>query len=30
MIGYANFFAVGFLLVLLIRYRPVSTRLIAR
>ena len=29
MIGYANFFAAGLLLVLLIRDRPVSTRLIA-
>jgi hypothetical protein len=29
MIGYANFFAAGFLLVLLVRDRPVSTRLIA-
>ena len=30
MIGYANLFADGLLLVLLIRDRPVSTRLIAR
>ena len=30
MIGYANFFAAGSLLVLLIRDRPVSPRLIAR
>jgi hypothetical protein len=30
MIGYANFVAAGVLLVLLIRDRPVSTRLIAR